>query len=72
MSQADRITTAPAGEKPDTDAQPADWAEDSAQMDGPGGDQGGGTVPDEFEVEVKLIDANSPLYSVKSFDELGL
>ena len=29
-------------------------------------------IENEFEVQIKPIDASSPLFSVKSFDELGL
>jgi hypothetical protein len=49
-----------------------------AQMDGSGIKSGGSALHDveEFEVEVKLSDIQgdekSPLYSVKSFDQLGL
>lgn len=51
---------------------------EKAQMDGGGTHSGGSALQDveEFEVEVKLSDlqgdVNSPLYSVKSFDQLGL
>jgi hypothetical protein len=63
------------------------WADESAQMDGSTQAQGGSDQMDgstqvqggsdqmvepEYDVEVKLIDENSPLYSVKSFAELGL
>ncbi len=49
-----------------------------AQMDGSGITSGGSALQDveQFEVEVKLSDIQgdekSPLYSVKSFDQLGL
>lgn len=49
-----------------------------AQMDGSTPNQGGSALQDveEFEVEVKLSDIQgdekSPLYSVKSFDQLGM
>ncbi len=55
------------------DAEPKDWADDNGQMDGSTSVAGGsGMAEPEYEVVVKLIDANSPLYSVKSFEELGL
>ena len=58
-------------------AEKLDWAAEdtmaAAQVDGATPDQGGSSlITSNYEVEVKLIDANSPLYSVKSFDELGL
>ena len=69
-SLEDRIS-APEGEKP-----AEDWATESGQMDGATEFQGGGGGSDllqsNYDVEVKLIDENSPLFSVKSFDELGL
>ena len=49
-----------------------------AQTDGGGTESGGSALQDvdRFEVEVKLSDIQgdekSPLYSVKSFDQLGL
>ena len=46
---------------------------DIPQVDGATPDVGGsGLVVSEYDVEVKLIDEKSPLYSVKSFEELGL
>ena len=49
------------------------WAEDNRQMDGPNDYSGGSGIADpEFDVEVKLIDQTSPLYSVKTFEELGM
>lgn len=51
---------------------------EKAQVDGSGPSGGGSALQDveEFEVEVKLSDiqgdVNSPLYSAKSFDQLGL
>jgi hypothetical protein len=50
----------------------------NAQMDGSGIKSGGSALQDveQYEVEVKLSDIQgdekSPLYSVKSFDQLGL
>ena len=35
-------------------------------------DQETGLLPSQFDVEVKLIDPNSPLYSAESFEQLGL
>ena len=69
-SLEDRIT-APSGG--DGDA-PTSWADDNGQVDGSTSFAGGSGMnqPVEFEVDVKLIDENSPLYSVKSFEELGL
>ena len=48
--------------------------DDNGQLDGSTSYAGGSSIaqPQEYEVEVKLIDENSPLYSVKSFEELGL
>jgi ATP-dependent RNA helicase DDX19/DBP5 len=44
-----------------------------SQMDGATVQDGGsGVYNPEFDVEVKLIDENSPLYSVKSFEDLQL
>jgi ATP-dependent RNA helicase DDX19/DBP5 len=48
-----------------------------AQIDGAGIERGGSTLHEpEYDVEVKLsdiqADPNNPLYSVKTFDELGL
>lgn len=67
--------TAPAAasDAPATAAPPVDWADDG-QMDGSTIEQGGADqmVEPEYDVEVKLIDEASPLYSVKSFEELGL
>ena len=61
----DRITAPPANEA-------VDWAADT-QVDGATEYTGGSSMTEpEFDVEVKLIDANSPLYSIKSFEELGL
>lgn len=55
---------------------PVDWAEDNAnsQLDGATQNQHGslGVLEPEFDVEVKLIDQNSPLFSIKTFEELGL
>jgi hypothetical protein len=51
---------------------------EKSQMDGSTPNQGGSALQDveEFEVEVKLSDIQgdekSPLYSVKSFDQLGM
>lgn len=66
-SLAERITTT--DEPPKSD----DWADDNGQMDGSTAISGGSTMTEpEYTVEVKLIDTNSPLYSVKTFEELGL
>jgi hypothetical protein len=57
-----------------TDAK-VDWADDTRvpQLDGAVGPDGGSTlIEPEFDVVVKPIDPNSPLYSIKSFEELGL
>ena len=48
-----------------------------AQTDGAGEEMGGSNLQEpEYDVEVKLsdiqADPNNPLYSIKSFDELGL
>ena len=66
----DRIT-APSGGGGDA---PTEWADDTGQVDGSTSYAGGSGMnqPVEFEVDVKLIDETSPLFSVKSFEELGL
>ena len=65
-SLEDRITA------PSND-QKVDWAEDNGQLDGATHEQQGSMMTEpEFDVEVKLIDPNSPLFSIKSFEELGL
>jgi hypothetical protein len=66
MASLDSRITAPA------DEPVADWPEDNGQLDGAVAYDGNAMTEPEFDVEVKLIDANSPLYSVKSFEELGL
>ena len=67
-SLGDRITAPPA----ETTDESIDWAADT-QVDGATEYAGGSTMAEpEFDVEVKLIDANSPLYSIKTFEELGL
>jgi hypothetical protein len=55
-------------------ATSTDWADDNGQLDGSTPQAGGSDamVEPEYDVEVKLIDEGSPLYSVKSFAELGL
>ena len=63
---ADRIT-APTEEKK------VDWSEENDQLDGATETHNGSMMTEpEFDVEVKLIDENSPLHSIKSFEELGL
>ncbi|KAL9108839.1 MAG: hypothetical protein Q9187_008247 [Circinaria calcarea] len=65
-SLEDRIT-AP------SDDQKIDWSDDNGQLDGATQENQGSMMTEpEFDVEVKLIDPNSPLFSVKSFEELGL
>ena len=66
-SLEDRIT-------PGDDKKTEDWADDNQQLDGSTAVQGGSEsmIEPEYDVEVKLIDESSPLYSVKSFQELGL
>lgn len=58
---------------------PVDWAEDNAnsansQLDGATQNQHGseGIQEPEYDVEVKLVDQTSPLFSIKTFEELGL
>ncbi|MCJ1313624.1 RNA helicase required for poly(A+) mRNA export [Agyrium rufum] len=53
---------------------PAQWADDMGQTDGAGDYPNGGSMLDEpeFDVEVKLLNQDSPLYSVKRFEDLGL
>ncbi|MCJ1390565.1 RNA helicase required for poly(A+) mRNA export [Xylographa bjoerkii] len=69
-SLEDRVTApanAPASETK------VDWAEDNTQLDGATEYNAGSAMAEpEYDVEVKLIDQNSPLYSIKSFEELGL
>ena len=53
----------------------ASWADDdNGQMDGATSFAGGNSLPEsaDYEVDVKLIDEDNPLYSVKSFEDLGL
>ena len=66
-SLEDRIT-AP------SDDQKIDWSDDNGQLDGATQENQGSSMmtEPEFDVEVKLIDPNSPLFSIKSFEELGL
>jgi len=56
--------------------EPVDWAEENgnSQLDGATQNQRGseGVLEPEFDVEVKLVDENSPLFSIKTFEELGL
>ena len=67
MASLDERITAP------TEDKPVDWADDNGQLDGGTAFHGGSAMAEpEYDVQVKLIDANSPLYSVKSFEELGL
>lgn len=48
-------------------------ATDNTQMDGAGASGRGGDLAEaDFDVVVKPIDPDSPLYSVKTFEELGL
>ena len=66
-------TTSSAALNTSDTSQLATWAEDNGQMDGAAGySAGGGINEPEFDVEVKLIDQTSPLYSVKTFEELGM
>jgi len=58
---------------------PVDWAEDNvntanSQLDGATQNQHGseGIQEPEYDVEVKLVDQTSPLFSIKTFEELGL
>ena len=78
-SLEDRITapesTAPGSTVPESEKPAEDWAAESGQLDGATEYQGGGgteLLQSNYDVEVKLIDENSPLYSVKSFDQLDL
>ena len=66
----ERITEA-TGDKDETTTE---MAQDNGQTDGSTTFAGGSQMaePADYEVEVKLIDETSPLYSVKSFEELGL
>jgi len=78
MSLADRVSGQPEGMADDTmaaeaaqDVKPKQM--DNSQMDGAPAGMGGSALADsDFEVVVKPIDPNSPLYSVKTFEELGL
>ena len=74
MSSLEDRITAPSGSSAPAEApQSTDWADDAGQMDGATSDQLGRPMAQtEYEVEVKLADASSPLHSVKSFEELGL
>ena len=69
-SLGDRVTS-PA-EVPASETK-VDWAEEISQLDGATEFNAGSAMTEpEYDVEVKLIDQNSPLYSIKSFEELGL
>ena len=58
-----------------TNDKVVDWADDK-QLDGAsvetGGSGGSGMHEPDYDVEVKLVDETSPLFSIKSFEELGL
>ncbi len=63
--------------EPATDTPKIDGAQGDAQADGASESQGGGALQDvEHDVEVKLsdiqADVNSPLYSIQSFEQLGM
>lgn len=69
-------TRRPANSPPDTPNQPAQ-KESIPQSDGSTADKGGSDLQEpDYTVEVKLsdlqADPNNPLYSVKSFGDLGL
>lgn len=68
------ITNTDGGLEPTTSDNMADTEEIPSQADGAGvPNAGSGLEPtNEFDVEVKLIDPNSPLYSVHSFQDLKL
>ena len=67
MASLEERVTAPTGEAK------VDWLEDNGQLDGATEFNSGSTMAEpEYDVEVKLVDQNSPLYSIKSFEELGL
>ncbi|MCJ1323117.1 RNA helicase required for poly(A+) mRNA export [Xylographa vitiligo] len=69
-SLEDRVTSAAGVPASETKV---DWAEDNSQLDGATEFNAGSAMTEpEYDVEVKLIDQNSPLYSIKSFEELGL
>lgn len=60
-----------------TETQAKESSLSMAQTDGAGEELGGSNLQEpEYDVEVKLsdiqADPNNPLYSIKSFDELGL
>ncbi len=60
-----------------TEAKAKESSLGMAQTDGAGEELGGSNLQEpEYDVEVKLsdiqADPNNPLYSIKSFDELGL
>lgn len=73
-SLEDRVTAptpTPAAATPRENS--ADWAEDNGQLDGATVYNAGSAMAEpDFDVEVKLVDQNSPLFSIKSFEELGL
>lgn len=50
----------------------ADNQDMSDQVDGAADQTTGLLAPSQFDVEVKLIDPNSPLYAAESFEQLGL
>lgn len=81
QSWADETDAADTGPQPATaevksDKKPSNLSE--AQTDGAGENQGGesGIFEPSYEVDVKLSDLQqdtaNPLYSIKSFEELGL
>ncbi|MCJ1479258.1 RNA helicase required for poly(A+) mRNA export [Lambiella insularis] len=80
MASLEGRVTAPVSADADSDAAAAaakrsniDWAGDNEQLDGATEFNAGSTMAEpEYDVEVKLVDQNSPLFSIKSFEELGL
>jgi ATP-dependent RNA helicase DDX19/DBP5 len=76
-SLASRITRADPSDTPATESSTPAPAEDADQADGAPEEQGGSRLEEpEFDVEVKLHDMQedpkNPLFSIKSFEELGL
>ena len=67
MASSEEGITAP------TTQPKVDWADDNAQLDGATEyNSGSAMVEPEYDVEVKLVNQDNPLYSIKSFEELGL
>ena len=75
MASLEERITAPAPVPAPAPAAEAkvDWSDDNGQLDGATQFNAGSAFTEpEYDVEVKLVDQNSPLHSIKTFEELGL